>query len=305
MLCLTKKEVKMECVLCNKMIDDDSLFCKYCGAKVVEERIRSFYTEKLCRIFQRTKETLVKNSKYTSVEFDKEFDSYKHYQNKNMEDNDYYKILVDIIFYSGFKASTVDKYLDTIHAYFSDYKVAMNYSDEQAEQIKNDSKMIKNKAKIYACIKNAIKIAEIVKEHKSVAKYIKSFEPEKSDEGLIKLKKSLERDFSFLGGVTSYHFMTDIGLNVLKPDRVISRIFYRLGLIKDENDLFETVKVGRAFSVATGLPVRYIDIIFVTYGQLNQEKIECICSEKNPKCKICGIIEDCKYAKSQLNFDET
>ena len=89
--------------------------------------------------------------------------------------------------------------------------------------------------------------------------------------------------------------MTDIGLNVLKPDRVILRIFYRLGLIDNEEDLFSAVKVGRLFSRETKLPIRYIDIIFVSYGQLNQEKMECICSEKNPKCLKCGVKNYCNY----------
>lgn len=297
-------EKKMQCRSCEMMIDDDSIFCKYCGVKAVEKRICSLDGEKLSSIFQRLQETMLSNSSYTKTEFDEKFDLYKNYGNKDIVDNDYYKVLVDIIFYSGFRASTVDKYLDTIHAYFSDYKIVMQYSNEQAEQIKNDSKMIKNKAKIDACIKNAKRIDEIVSKHGSVKAYIKSFEPNKSDDCLLKFKKSLETNFSFLGGVTSYHFMTDIGLNVLKPDRVISRIFNRLGLIEDENDLLGTVKVGRAFSAATKLPIRYIDIIFVTYGQLNQEKLECICSEKNPKCQKCGVKIYCHYAKSQVNLDE-
>lgn len=100
---------------------------------------------------------------------------------------------------------------------------------------------------------------------------------------MYKLKKSLESNFNYLGDVTSYHFFTDIGLNVLKPDRVICRIFYRLGLIESENNLEGTVKVGRAFSEAINLPIRFIDIIFVLYGELDQEKLVCICSEKKPK----------------------
>lgn len=279
------------------MIDDDSIFCKYCGVKVIEERTYSLDGEKLSSIFQRVYDTLYSNSSYTKMEFDEKFDLYKNYENKVMSNNDYYQMLVDIIFYSGFKASTVDKYLDTIHTYFSDYKVAMNYGIEQAVQIKNDSSMIQNNTKIDACIKNAKRMDDIVSKYGSVQAYIDSYKPNISDDNLFKLKKSLEKNFSYIGEVTSYHFMTDIGLNVLKPDRVILRIFYRLGLIENENDLFGAVKIGRAFSTATNLPIRYIDIIFVMYGQLNLEKLECICSEKNPKCQKCGVKIDCHYAK--------
>ena len=214
-----------------------------------------------------------------------------------MSNNDFYKILVDIIFYSGFKASTVDKYLDAIHACFPDYNVVMNYSPENIESIKNDSRMIKNRAKIDACVKNAYQIEGIIKKYGSVQSYIDFYDPNLNDDCLFELKKSLEKNFSFIGGVTSYHFLTDIGLNVLKPDRVILRIFNRLGLIKNDKDLFGAVKIGRAFSTATNLPIRYIDIIFVIYGQLGLEKIESICTEINPKCQKCGILEDCLYAQ--------
>ncbi|WP_094226858.1 hypothetical protein [Methanolobus psychrotolerans] len=62
--------------------------------------------------------------------------------------------------------------------------------------------------------------------------------------------------------------MTEIGLPVLKPDRVITRIFKRIGLIESEDQLLKTVIHGRKFSQETGLPIRYIDIIFAIYGQM-------------------------------------
>lgn len=270
--------------------------------KEIDGRVRktcSWDNEKMASIFQRVKETLFSNSNYNQVEFDERFDVYKNYENRLMSNNDYYQLIVNIIFYSGFKATTVEKHLDIIHAYFQDYKVVMAYNLEEIEQIKNDPKMIRNKRKIDACVKNAEKIDGIVKEYGSVKSYIDSFEPNLNEDSLNKLKNSLEKNFSYLGGITSYHFMTDIGLNVLKPDRVIARIFYRLGLIEDENDLFEAVKIGRTFSIATKIPIRYIDVIFVMYGQLDQEKLECICSEKNPKCHKCGVEKDCQYAEER------
>lgn len=158
--------------------------------------------------------------------------------------------------------------------------------------------MIRNKIKIDACVENALKLEQLVDKYGSIEKYIKSFTPNSSDECLFRLKNSLEKNFSFIGGTTSYHFMTDIGLNVLKPDRVILRIFYRLGFLDNKNDLFGAVKTGRAFSRALNIPIRYIDIIFVTYGQLNQAKLECICSEKTPKCLKCGANKYCNYNKT-------
>lgn len=101
--------------------------------------------------------------------------------------------------------------------------------------------------------------------------------------------------FKGLGRITAYHFMTDIGLEVIKPDRVLVRIFTRMGLLKDTDDSFCAIEIGRQFSKATNLPIRYIDIIFVLYGQLNVPKIKCICSEKHPHCEICGARMFCAY----------
>lgn len=287
----------IRCISCEHMIDKDSIYCKYCGTNIIKEFVSPIDADKLSNIFYRVKDTLCNNSKYTEEEFSKKFDIFKNYENKLMDDNNYYQLLVDIIFYSGFRASTVDKYLDTIHAYFYDYKIVMKYNLEKIEEIKNDPKMIRNKPKIDACIKNADKLDKIVSKYGSIQKYIDSFEPNLNDVSLFNLKKSLENNFSYLGEITSYHFMTDIGLNVLKPDRVILRIFYRLGLIDNQQDLFGAVKIGRAFSAATNEPIRYIDIIFVMYGQLNQENLECICSEKNPKCYKCGVKTYCYYVE--------
>lgn len=285
----------VECKSCNKSIDEDSSFCKYCGTSIRKNNQNSEIN--LASIFHKVYKTLQENSDYSKEEFIEKFDVYKGFENREMSDNDYYRLLVDIIFYSGFRAATVDKYLDRIHKHFADYRLVSKYSLVDIDQIKKDPKMIKNKLKIDACVQNAKKVAEIVNKYGSMKSYIDSFTPNSSDEDLYRLKRNLETNFSFLGGVTSYHFMTDIGLNVIKPDRVILRIFKRLGLIESDRDLQGAVKIGRDFSVATNLPIRFIDIIFVLYGQLNQDRLECICSEKNPKCHICGINTECLYAR--------
>jgi 3-methyladenine DNA glycosylase len=288
---------KIECKACGKSIDEDSCFCKYCGATVSNAKANVHNEDKMASIFQRVYKTLYTHSEYSEKEFDEKFSSFKDYENRIMSDDDYYRLLVDIIFYSGFRAATVDKYLERIHMHFPNYQVVSSYSLAEIEKIKTDTNMIQNKSKIDACVQNAKKVIEISDKYGSIKNYIETFNPNSSDEALFSLKRSLEKNFSFLGGTTSYHFMTDIGLNVLKPDRVILRIFKRLGLIESEQDLLGAVKIGRAFSKATNLPIRFIDIIFVLYGQLNQEKLECICSEKNPKGNKCGVNLDCLYAK--------
>ena len=62
--------------------------------------------------------------------------------------------------------------------------------------------------------------------------------------------------------------MMDIGLPLMKPDIVVARIFYRLGLIpceefKKDSDAETVVRAREQFANATGHPIRYVDIVFV------------------------------------------
>lgn len=290
--------MKIKCNSCRKLIDNDSSFCKFCGLKIDERSENDSIDLKL--IFSQITDTLQKNSKYSVNEFNSKFDSFKKYENRKIENDQYYQMLVDVIFYSGFKASTVDLYLPQIHKNFPIIDVVRKYSPSQLTAIKNDPQMIRNKWKIDACYQNALKMSDLIKKHGNFTNYINSFGLLDNDNALFALKKSLQSNFLFLGGKTVYHFMMDIGLNVLKPDRVILRIFSRLGLIDNEEDLEGAVKVGRAFSKATGFPIRYIDIIFVMYGQLDQDGLTSICTEKNPKCHLCGAKASCQFSSQFL-----
>lgn len=121
----------MHCKSCSKIIDDDSIFCKYCGIHVTTGKKAAVDNVKLKDIFHRVYSTLHSNSQYTKDEFDNEFDYYKSYENRVISNNDYFMLLVDVIFYSGFKASTVDKYLSVIHSYFNDYRKVAKFNRDQ------------------------------------------------------------------------------------------------------------------------------------------------------------------------------
>ena len=253
-------------------------------------------------IFSKAESSLQDYCSLSEEDFKKKFGYYKTYEGQDLKDSQYYEMLVKVIFYSGFKAETVDKKMTAIESYFSDFQSVAEYDESMIFKIMQDEQMIRNEKKISACIKNAKVFCNIVEKHGSFNEYVASFKPQDSFENLMLLKEELQYTFSFLGDITSYHFMTDIGLPVLKPDRVITRIFKRIGLIESEEQLLKTVIRGRKFSQATGHPIRYIDIIFVTYGQIGKDKYfglddGGICLSKNPKCNICGIKEFCNYVQ--------
>lgn len=226
-------------------------------------------------------------------------EKYKEYDGKNYSDDEIFKILIHVIFYSGFKAVTVDQKLSVIDKYFSEFKSVSQYSNKDFELIMSDSNMIRNKKKIKACIKNAKTFSEIILEYGSFTKYLHSFKAEESFETLILLKEELEYKFEYLGKITVYHFLSELGFQVLKPDRVITRVFQRLGLIESREQLLKAVIHGNKFSKLLNLNIRYIDIVFVSFGQIGEdEKLKVkkgICLEKNPRCEICKVKIYCNY----------
>jgi len=225
-------------------------------------------------------------------------DAFKQIEGRTFSNAQYYWILVYVIFYSGFKAETVSAKLDLIRHYLADYEAVANYGDDKINEILNNPDMIRNRRKVKYCVENARTFKSIVCEYGSFQDYIDSFDPTESFENLMLLKEELEYRFAGLGRVTTYHVLTDIGMPVIKPDRVICRIFQRLGLIESDQQLLKTVIQGRKFANATGYPIRYVDIIFVTYGQSESMDFGLehgICLDRNPHCSICGVTDYCNY----------
>lgn len=208
-------------------------------------------------VFDLVEQSRLERSGLSLPEFEAWGMKWKELHEREFSDSDYYRKLVHIIFYAGFRAETVTDHLEIIDSYFSDYHKVADYDEESIQAIMNDTAMIRNERKIRACVKNAQVFREIVGEAGSFKGYLDSFENTEC------LYEDIKKRFAHMGQITSYHFLTDIGADVLKPDRVITRIFSRLGLIQNEKQIHEAVEQGKRFSEATGHPIRYIDIIFV------------------------------------------
>jgi DNA-3-methyladenine glycosylase I len=223
---------------------------------------------------------------------------FKQFEERALTDDQFFSILVFVAFYSGFKAATVASKRNVIQRHFPGWRHVSAYGEGDIQKIIHDPEMISHEGKIRACVANAKTFASLIANHGSVKNYVDSYAPTESFENLLLFKEALEGTFAYLGGITVYHFMTDIGLPVLKPDRVMCRIFERLGLLENQQQLLKTVLQGRRFAAETGLPIRYIDIVFVAYGQVKSEELginEGICLSSNPRCNECSIRNYCIY----------
>jgi DNA-3-methyladenine glycosylase I len=293
------------CPHCGSKVLANHRFCASCGAKqdftfldIGRDRAEELQSRPINfkDLFQKMESTLRKQSSLSKEEFDKEFGRFKNISYRNDTNEELYWKIVQVIFYSGMKAAIVTAKLPAIRKYFADYKAVSEYQEEDIKRIMGDNEVISNEKKIKACIANARKFDDIVKRHGSFATYVESFGDLDKEIVINTLKGELMR-FGFLGVRTAYHFMLDMGLNVWKPDRVICRILYRIGLIDNKEDIEKAVRVGREISKELGLPIRYVDIVFVKYGQQGAEEPfgldNGICLSNNPRCNLCGIKEYC------------
>lgn len=304
----------MYCYKCGKTILLHHKFCSYCGTKINHGFLKSHAIEKSKKIslseityndlFRKMEATLKHQSSLSENEFENIWGKFKKYHYQNDDEFELYWKLVQVIFYSGMKAATVSAKLPAIKNYFYNYKEVMEYSAEDLQRINNANDIIRHPKKIKACIKNAITHNNIIRQYGSFSYYLESFGDLNENAVLDALKEDLINKFDFLGRITAYHFMLDLGLNVWKPDRVICRILNRLGLLNNPDDIDYAVELGREIAKQVDEPIRYIDIIFVKYGQQGNEEPfgleDGICLERNPSCSVCGIQEYCSF-KQHLN----
>jgi DNA-3-methyladenine glycosylase I len=208
----------------------------------------------------------------------------------------FFKELVLIVFYSGMKASTVSAKKEIILKYLGNYKEVASFTEEDVLRVCSAKDMIKNKAKVRACIHNAKVFVDLDKEFGSFGKYLLSFNKGfPADAGRMpELLVDLQDRFEFLGPRTSRHFLMVCGFSVVKPDRMVMRVLSRLGLIPGETDecINEAVKVSLEAAKKAKIPPSFMDAILVGIGQSEGAEL---CKKEKPICEKCGLKPYCKY----------
>ncbi len=162
-----------------------------------------------------------------------------------------------------------------------------------------DEGMIKNQRKIRACIRNAKTLLELDRTHGSFNAYLKSFSnhfPDDKD-GTLRLLEDLKKTFAFIGPRTGRHFLMKIGFPMVKPDVMIMRVLFRLGLVNGEDGEYIDQAVDVCLEIArlANIPPAFVDELLVKVGQSEGVKI---CKKRKPLCEKCGLAEYCKYPAS-------
>lgn len=208
----------------------------------------------------------------------------------------FFRKLVLVVFYSGMKADTVSSKKETILRYLGNYKKAASFTEEDVLHVCSAEAMIKNKAKVRACVHNAKVFVDLDKEFGSFGKYLLSFNkgfPADANH-IPELLVDLQKRFKFLGPRTSRHFIMGCGFPMVKPDRMVMRVLFRLGLIPGETDesINEAVKVCLELAEKAQIPPIFMDSILVGIGQSEGAQL---CKKDKPICEKCGLRPYCQY----------
>jgi len=223
---------------------------------------------------------------------------------KRMSDEEMYATLVQVVFFAGMNAKTVGEKMPTILKYLGDFWKVAKYTEADVGRIMKDKNMIKHGGKIFACIHNAKEFVKIVQKYGSFANYLDSFGVSFDDyEGIKnKIRPELIRRFKWIGPVTAYHYLMDLGFGVMKPDRNILRLFYRIGWLDSseatKENIDRTVKICKEIADSLNLWIRVVDIVLVAFcmenGHGDLAIKEGICTNV-PKCYECPVRGYCWY----------
>lgn len=217
----------------------------------------------------------------------------------NFDDDALYRLVAVIPFYAGKRSSVVSARRPTIERYFPNAATAAAYGPAMIERMLSDPAMFRHRPCIEAAIANARTVRELAQRHGSFKAYLKWVRGDDSPAAVDRAAKELGGCFNRFGPATAHHFLTDIGAPTVKPDRVLLRVFSRLGLIDDEADLDGARRVGDRIARETGYSHRFVDITLVKFGQVGDEFNlgigTGICLEQDPRCQHCRVRRQCRY----------
>lgn len=169
---------------------------------------------------------LIEKHGYTEdVEYLRELLSNPLYEKMTMEQ--FFRQYIWVVFTCGFRARTVKRKWNGIEKMVCDFN-PQEVNKKNFDQLLDESP-IKNEAKLKGILKTSRLISD---------EWIKDIRNASINEVKEKLK-----DLPYIGAVTVYHLMRNIGFDVFKPDRHIENLASELE-VADEK-LFETVIENR------------------------------------------------------------
>lgn len=251
---------------------------------------------------------------------------------RSMSDVEFWRRAASKPFYAGHRAADVQAREQHMLDHYLGDRLALcapewNEGGERYRQFLKDE----------GCFRNEPDLKLVINAARTIER-LKSFNPQRtildhimrrvreweSTEALREIHAQMLATLQF-GLVTTFHLMTELGLPVVKPDRVVNRAAIRMGLIEEYTagkytyPLSVTITTDQAsalgqkqefnwalqeefrkLSEASGMAMRTLDFVVVKLGQEPDEVngfARTICAEQTPLCHLCSVKKDCEFAK--------
>lgn len=220
------------------------------------------------------------------INIDNELDYYRNLSTGDWTDRDYFETLTRTVF-SGIKNGIIEDRWNAISVAFSDfdfYKIA-EYDENKFRELMENEEIIRHEGKIKAIIFNAKKMVEIITQYGSFKNYLNSF-PSIND--LIEKLQGYYGGFQWIGERNVYEFLKEIGIQTIKPDLQVRKVFLRLGLISEKATIEEVIKIGMLMAKEVDERPCSIDWLLWRFGSE-------VCKSKNPWCNKCLLTDFCSH----------
>ena len=167
-----------------------------------------------------------------------------------LSEREFLKQAAWVILCSGFREAVVRELFPRISCAFFDWAAAENIVRRRR-----------------TCERNALRVFDYPKKIKAIA----SLSERVADEGFTTIRAKIAsygvdflQTFQFIGPVTSYHLAKNIGLDLVKPDRHLTRLAQAAGFDSPQD-------LCRAIADLTGDKLAVIDIVFWRYATIRPD----------------------------------
>lgn len=253
--------------------------------------------------------------------------------NPNLSDDEFWQIAAMKPFHAGKRASAVDERVPHMLKKYLGDRAALdskewNEGGKRFEKFLRDSGNYRHKPALKKVIRAARRINEWkrVNDRSIIDFYTYRRGDVSTPEAMRQIHEHLQGDLRF-GAVTIFHLMTELGFQVVKPDRVLNRSTVRMGWIdgyqkngatypltpdittkratslgNEAEFMWALQGVYRDISEATGVSMRSLDYIIVKLGQEPDEKsgfARTICHSTKPQCHLCSAKQMCAYGSKR------
>lgn len=182
---------------------------------------------------------------------------------KKISDDRYLAEMTKNVFRSGFVWKVIEAKWPGFEETFANFnpKANAHRSDEQMEQLAQDTRIVRHAKKILSVRENARFVLEIADTHGSFGKFLADW----PGDDIVGLLKILKDRGNRLGGNTGFYFLRFVGKDTFIPSQDVVKTLIELGIVTkaptSQRDLKATQEAFNAWQDESGRPLCQISRI--------------------------------------------